>query len=165
MPDQPTMTPAVEQRGSHQLLSLKPPVYVNTSIPEHTFQFLSSASVYSLSYSPYCFSFYSFCPGSFFSAPTLILCLSYSVRLYSTWILILVPGICLGLGAVFWNADLWRCHHSSMSWVSTSAPQSHSLIHAAVMTCIIPHWLIWATSKLPSFGFSPPNFFSRKRSC
>lgn len=40
----------------------------------------------------------------------------------SVWILILVSQFCLGLRAVSWNADLWRCHHSSMSLVSALPP-------------------------------------------
>lgn len=48
--------------------------------------------------------------------------LSCSVCLQSVWILILVSQFCPGLRAVFWNADLWRCHHSSMSWVSALPP-------------------------------------------
>lgn len=83
--------------------------------------------------------------------------------LQSRWILILVLQICLGLGAVFWNADLWRCHHSSMSWVSALAPQPHSSIHVAAMTCIIPHWLIRAASKLPGFVSLSQLFQTKKK--
>lgn len=47
--------------------------------------------------------------------------------LCSLWILIRLFQSCLGPGAVVWNADLWRCPHISVSWVSAIAPQPRSL--------------------------------------
>lgn len=57
-----------------------------------------------------------------FFSPMLFFCLSYLPCLQSTWILILVSWMGPGLSVVFKNADLWRCHNSSMSWVSTLPP-------------------------------------------
>lgn len=72
----------------------------------------------------------------------------------SVWILIPVPQSRLGLRAVVWNADLRRCHHGSVSWVSgLGAPHSQPLptplpgiffVFVATMTSIFSHWLIWA---------------------
>lgn len=158
MPHQPTMTLVLEQCGSTHCPCVYNFLFMLTSsslnILSPTVPFIS------ITQSLFIHSLYNFCWILFFLA--LFFAFSYSVFLYSRWILILVLQTCLGLEAVFWNADLWRCHHCSMSWVSALAPQPHSPIHAAVMTCIIPHWLIWAASKLPSFGI-PSQLYMRKR--
>lgn len=57
-----------------------------------------------------------------FFSPMQVFCLSYLPCLQSTWILILVSCMGLRLRVVFKNADLRRCHNSSMSWVSTLPP-------------------------------------------
>ena len=57
-----------------------------------------------------------------FSPPMQVFCLSFLPCLQYLRILILVFLIGPGLRVVFKNADLWRCHNSSMSWVSTLPP-------------------------------------------
>ncbi len=118
MPDQPNMTLVPEQSGSTHWHCVYNFLFMLQVISEHTF------------------CSYLLVIHSFLICGILFISNFYSLSFPLSVSVVFVdinPGAWnppRGLGAVFWNADLWGCHHSSMSWVSALAPQPHSPIHA-----------------------------------
>lgn len=151
IPDQPAMTRVLEQCGSNHLWCVSNFLFMFTCSSLNILSGSLDQLLLIWSRAPWLIFLWIF----FFLQ---VLCLSYSVRLQSMWILILVSQFCQGLRAVFWNADLWRCHHSSMSWVSALPP-------SLALPFTQPWWhalfLTDSSGQPQSFG----NFFSKRWSC